>query len=975
VRLRDKPDLTVLGHGPLVGRQLELKTLESALDALSHRRTSYLALSGAPGVGKSRLLTELAGAAARRGYLVLGGGATELEREMPFGVWVDALDDYVRSIGSDGLQRLVGERVSELARVLPSVRAAGRQQEPVLGDERFRAHRAVGFLLERLAAQRPVVVVLDDLHRADDASLELVAHLLRRPVGASMVFALAFRTGQLPAWMAVPLHAAARDGLMRAIAMQPLTAAETDALLSDQLGATVRTRLYELTGGNPFYLEQLARLAVRDRAAFLAAGDLTAVPDAVAAGLGDQVAELGEDARLLAWGAAVMGEPVDLELAAATAAIDLDRALDAIDELLRAQLLEPTAVPCRYRFLHPIVRCAVYESAAEGWRMRAHARAAEALSCRRASASARAHHVERSARAGDEQAIAVLVEAGSEAAARAPAAAARWYAAALRLLPQDRSALQRRLELLIAVSSALVAAGQLEQGLDALLEAIGLVPRASGAIRVRLVAACAGCENLLGRHDAGHERLLRALEELDDHGSPDAAALQVELAADAIFHTDFVATRDWAESAHATARAHGDRGLTAVAAALACFANYALGRPQPADRARVEAVTALDAIPDDALAGRLDAPYYLGYAEYFCERYDDAIRHLQRAIAVSRAAGQGQFIVPTMVGLAFALEVRGRLPEAIDMAESAVEAARLAGNHQLTGFALVVEAWTAAICGNVEQTLRAGEEALASIEGLDESVLTRANRETVAAAFIVAGDPERGLQVAQLAGAPDFRHVDPGRRAWLYALLAQAELALGRRAAAEDWLARGERTTQGLDLSLRTAEVLHARALLLLAADDPDEAAHAGRDAMQRADSVGAVVQSARSRTLLGAALGRCGKPEEGVALLRQAEAQLASYGARRARAEAVRELRRLGRRPATPQRRGAGGQGLDALSGREREIAELVAHGHTNRTIATQLYLSEKTVESHLAKVFVKLRVRSRAEVAERIGRARPTP
>ncbi|MDX6617993.1 MAG: hypothetical protein QOK36_379, partial [Gaiellales bacterium] len=724
---------------------------------------------------------------------------------------------------------------------------------------------------------------------------------------------------------------------------------------------------------NPFYLEQLARMAVRDPAAFLAAGDLTAVPDAVAAGLGEQVAELSEDARLLAWGAAVTGEPVDLELAAATSAIDQDSALDAIDELVRAQLLEPTEVPRRYRFLHPIVRYAVYESAAEGWRMRAHARAAEALSCRRASASARAHHVERSAGAGDEQAIAVLVEAGGDAAPRAPAAAARWYAAALRLLPQDRSARPRRLELLIAVSGALVAAGQLEQGLDALLEAIGLVPRASGAIRVRLIGACASCENLLGRHNAGHERLLRALEELDDHGSPDAAALQVELAADAIFHTDFPAMRDWAESARATARGHGDRGLTAVAAALACFANYALGRPQSAELARIVAVTALDAIADDALAGRLDAPYYLGYAEYFCERYDDAIRHLQRAIAVSRAAGQGQFLVPTMVGLAFALEVRGHLADAVDMAESAVEAARLAGNRQLTGFALVAEAWTAAICGNVEQTLRAGKEALLSIEGLDESVLTRANRETVSAAFIMAGDPKRGLEVAQLAGAPDFHHVDPGRRAWLYALLARAELALGRRAGAEDWLARGERTTQDLNLSLRTAEILHTRALLLLADDHPHEGAGAARNAIEHADSVGAVVQSARSRTLLGAALARCGKREEAVALLRTAEAELASYGAQRARAEAARELRRLGRRPAAPQRRGAGGEGLDALSGREREIAELVAHGHTNRTIATQLYLSEKTIESHLAKVFVKLRVRSRAEVAERIGRARP--
>ena len=80
---------------------------------------------------------------------------------------------------------------------------------------------------------------------------------------------------------------------------------------------------------------------------------------------------------------------------------------------------------------------------------------------------------------------------------------------------------------------------------------------------------------------------------------------------------------------------------------------------------------------------RLDAPYYFGFAEYFCEHYDDAIRHLRRGINLSRAIGQGQFVVPMMVGLAHALETRGRLAEAAETADGAVEAARLAGNRQL----------------------------------------------------------------------------------------------------------------------------------------------------------------------------------------------------------------------------------------------------------------------------------------------------
>ena len=103
-----------------------------------------------------------------------------------------------------------------------------------------------------------------------------------------------------------------------------------------------------------------------------------------------------------------------------------------------------------------------------------------------------------------------------------------------------------------------------------------------------------------------------------------------------------------------------------------------------------------------------------------------------------------------------------------------------------------------------------------------------------------------------------------------------------------------------------------------------------------------------------------------------RAEAELAACGAAQFRDEAARELRRLGRRVGARQRRGAAADGLEGLSGREREVADLVAEGRTNREIAGQLFLSEKTVESHLAKVFKKLGVGSRAAVAETVGRSR---
>jgi len=122
---------------------------------------------------------------------------------------------------------------------------------------------------------------------------------------------------------------------------------------------------------------------------------------------------------------------------------------------------------------------------------------------------------------------------------------------------------------------------------------------------------------------------------------------------------------------------------------------------------------------------------------------------------------------------------------------------------------------------------------------------------------------------------------------------------------------------------------------------------------------------------LAGVALVRAGERAQGVKLLRSAEDQLAACGASRYRDEAARELRRLGHRVPARQRRGGTGDGLNVLSGREREIAERVALGRTNREIAAELFLSEKTVEGYLTSIFAKLGVSARAAVAELVGRS----
>src|SRR5262245_13487146 len=162
---------------PLVGRTDELASLEEALDELDRGGQGAVALLGEPGIGKTRLLRELTARAERRGHLVLSGSASELERDLPFSAFVDALDEYAESRDSQRLAALDDDVQAELAHVFPSLSSLAAGREVALQHERYRSHRAVRALLELLARTAPLVLVLDDFHWADSASVELLGAL------------------------------------------------------------------------------------------------------------------------------------------------------------------------------------------------------------------------------------------------------------------------------------------------------------------------------------------------------------------------------------------------------------------------------------------------------------------------------------------------------------------------------------------------------------------------------------------------------------------------------------------------------------------------------------------------------------------------------------------------------------------------------------------------------------------------------
>jgi predicted ATPase len=179
----------------IVGRTAELDSLNEALAALARRRAGALEVVGEPGIGKTRLLAELGANADARGMLVLSGSASELERELPFWVFIDALDDYLHGLDPRRLGGLGADARAELSHVFPAIEANGGDHGTV---ERYRTHRAVCELLEAVAASTPLVLLLDDLHWADSGSLELLGALLRRPPSAPVLMARRDRGHAVP---------------------------------------------------------------------------------------------------------------------------------------------------------------------------------------------------------------------------------------------------------------------------------------------------------------------------------------------------------------------------------------------------------------------------------------------------------------------------------------------------------------------------------------------------------------------------------------------------------------------------------------------------------------------------------------------------------------------------------------------------------------------------------------------------------
>jgi ATP/maltotriose-dependent transcriptional regulator MalT len=320
----------------------------------------------------------------------------------------------------------------------------------------------------------------------------------------------------------------------------------------------------------------------------------------------------------------------------------------------------------------------------------------------------------------------------------------------------------------------------------------------------------------------------------------------------------------------------------------------------------------------------------------------------------------------------------GRIQEARELCEAGTEEARLTGNPQGLAWVLFALAHAELYAGDLDAALASARESVEVARGRVTGMVDCYTGQVLGAVLIESGEPARGVQ-AMLAqgGGPGLDLVPGAWRAYYLERLVAGRLALGQRPEAETAAAAAAEIAAAT--GLRTAAIASRRAAAQLALDagDHDAAAEEALVAAAAADEIQAGVDAALSRVLAGRAFAAAGRPDRAMPELQRAANELDGFGAHRWRAEAERELRKLGNRKLHRRtRRGTpDAVGVASLTERELQIARLIVDRRTNPQIAAELFLSPKTVESHVRNLFHKLDVSSRVDVARVVERADASP
>ncbi len=463
-----------------VGRARTLERLERALDAALGGHGRLVLLAGEPGIGKTRTAEEIARVASERGAQVVVGRCFEGEGAPAFWPWVQLLRQLVATSELERLRTALGADAAELTQLTPELRTRLPALPPASGLEgeqaRFRLFDALTGFLRRRAQQGPLVLVLDDLHWADEASLLALEFLAPELHSAALLVVATFRDVEVRRDHSLSklLGALARVPACERIALRGLEPAEVAALVEAVAGLApspgLASTVHEMTEGNPFFVFELARL-LGEAGAPAEDPSTLALPQSVRDAIGRRLNALSADCNEVLRAAAVLGRAFDVALLSRVADRTPDALLDLLGEALGAGVLaEHEERVGHYMFGHSLVRQTLYEELSTPQRVRLHRRAAEALEAVFAASdepplSEIAHHFFEAAAGGSaEPAIASATRAAERAhALLGYEESARLYEQALEALaiaaPEDA---ERRFELLAAAGAEHAAAGARE---------------------------------------------------------------------------------------------------------------------------------------------------------------------------------------------------------------------------------------------------------------------------------------------------------------------------------------------------------------------------------------------------------------------------------------------------------------------------------------------------------------------------------
>jgi serine/threonine protein kinase/tetratricopeptide (TPR) repeat protein len=492
---QDEKSLSRLAEGILVGRENVIALLRHAADEARAGKGRLLLLSGEPGSGKTSLTEQLSLYAGIRNMKVLVGRCYEGEGAPAFWPWMQIMRTYSESFSAKDLLTAMGNTAATIADVVPEVReklpnlAAPPRLEP--DKARFRFFDSITTFLKSASARQPLVLVLDDLHWADEASV-LLLDFLTRELGASNVLVVGtFRDLELGRHHPLTrmLGQFTGRGSEQRIALEGLTKADVAKYLELSSGVApadaLVSAIHQQTDGNPFFVAEIVRLLVAEgRLAEMgrAGGAITVpIPPSIREVLQRRLGGLsGECDRLLAT-ASVMGRNFSLEVLCALDIESEDKVLDLLDEAIAARLIRELGGAGQYTFSHALIRDAVYEQMSATRRARLHHRIGQAIERVYAHGlddylSALSYHFTQSTQPGDsDKAIGYAIRA-AERATRLLAyeEAVGHYEHALQLLGPGGEQPERLCQLLLALGEAQSRAGILDSARATLERVAGL---------------------------------------------------------------------------------------------------------------------------------------------------------------------------------------------------------------------------------------------------------------------------------------------------------------------------------------------------------------------------------------------------------------------------------------------------------------------------------------------------------------------